>query len=207
MNEFSRIKRLLFSPAATWPEIEADNRTVGSVFFRLVLPLLSLGAVAIFIGYGVVGLDSFILKIKGINWGLWFGLRYLITASIVYFVCTYLIDLLAPAFNSERNLIRSANLIAYSSVPSWLTSLLLFYPLLGYLGVFGLYGVYLYYKGLPVLKKTPGDKRVIYMLVSALLIIILSWLVQIGVGSILNLFFGDPYAGTVEGLRNLNIGN
>lgn len=207
MNEFSRIKRLLFSPAAAWPEIEADNRPVASVFFRLVLPLLLPGAVAIFIGYGIVGLDSFILKIKGINWGLWFGVRYLITGSIVFFVCTYLIDLLAPAFSSERNFIRSANLVAYSSIPSWLTSLLLFYPLLGYLGVFGLYGVYLYYRGLPVLKKTPDNKRIIYMLVSALLTIILSWLVQIGVGSLLNLFFGDPYASNVEGLRNLKIGN
>ncbi len=197
---------MLTRPVAAWREIEADNRAIASIFFRLVLPFLLLGSVAIFIGYGIVGLDTFILKIKGINWGLWFGLRYLITGTIVFFACTYAIDMLAPVFHSERNLIKSAQLIAYSSVPSWITALLLFYPFLGFLGLLGLYGVYLFYKGLPVLKKTPADKRIIYMLVSALLIIILSWLIQIGVGSVLEQFFGDPYASNVEEFRNLNRG-
>jgi hypothetical protein len=118
-------------------------------------------------------------------------------------VATYVIDALAPSFSSEKNLNKSAQLVAYASTPSWVAALLMVLPSLGILGLFGLYGIYLFYIGLPVLKKTPDDKRVGYMVIAALVIIVVSWVLQWLIGMVLNPVLGDPYAGSVQDLKSI----
>ncbi len=203
MSLYKHIKGLFSKPSEAWQEIREQKSSVAGLFAGFVLPLLILGAIAIFIGYGFTGIDSFMLKIKGVKWGIWFGLRYLISGVAGFFVSLMVIDVLAPLFNSEKNIQQSASLVAYASTPSWLAALVLVYPVLGILGLVGLYGVYLFYTGLPVMKKTPDDKRIVYMLLCSLIVIILSWIMQFITGSILSRFIGDPYAGTAEDLRQL----
>ncbi len=200
---FTHIKGLFTRPAASWEEINAENVKVPILFSGYVVPMLLLGSIAIFIGYGFVGVESFLLKIKGTKWGLWFALRYLFSGTAVFFISVFIIDLLAPTFHSERSIPKTAQLVAYASTPSWLAALFLIYPSLGILGLIGLYGIYLFYTGLPVMKKTPEDKRTIYMLVCALILIILSWIMQFFIGTILSVFLGDPYALNAEDFRDL----
>lgn len=203
MSLIDRIKNIVLTPKTEWPIINNENETPTSLLPKYVLPLLIIGAAAAFIGYGFVGVDAFFFKIKGVKWGAWFAIRQLFSGVIGYFVATYVIDALAPSFSSEKNLGKSAQLVAYASTPSWAAAVFMILPALSILGLLGLYGIYLFYIGLPVLKKTPDDKRVAYMIVSALVIIVVSWAAQWVIGMVLNPILGDPYANTVNDIKNI----
>lgn len=193
----------MLTPNTEWSVINGENETPTSLLTKYVLPLLLIGATAAFIGYGFVGVDAFFFKIKGIKWGAWFAIRQLLSGLIGYFVATYVIDALAPSFSSEKNLGKSAQLVAYASTPSWVVAIFMILPMLSLIGILGLYGIYLFYVGLPVMKKTPEDKRVGYMIIAALVIIIVSWAAQWMIGLVLNPILGDPYANSVNEMKNL----
>jgi hypothetical protein len=203
MSFIDRIRNILLSPQTEWTVIDSERDSPTALLARYVLPLLVLGAAAAFIGYGLIGVDAIFFKLKGIKWGAWFAIRHLLAGIIGFYAAVYSIDILAPGFSSERNLGKSAQLVAYASTPHWIAAIFMIIPSLGILGLIGLYGIYLFYLGLPVLKKTPEDKRIVYMVVSALLIIIISWIAEWVIGIILNQVLGDPYAGSLGDLKNL----
>ena len=203
MGIIDRIKGILFDPKREWNVIDGETETPVSLLQRYVLPLLALGGVAAFIAYGLVGVDTGILKLSGTKAGLWFGLRHVISGLLGYFIATYVIDALAPNFASQKDLGKSAQIVAYSSTPSWLATILTLTPVLGFIGLIGLYGIYLFYHGLPVMKRTPEEKRVVYMIVSALVIVGVSFLAQSLISMVLNPLLGDPYAGTMDELKKL----
>jgi uncharacterized membrane protein len=203
MSMLDRVKNILLTPKTEWPVIEQEQTGPSAIFTKYVLPLLLLGALASFIGYAFVGVDLLFVKIKGLRWGLSFGIRYLISGAISFWLASYVLDALAPQFQSEKNIDRSARLVAYASTPSWIAALFMAIPALAILGLFGLYGIYLFYIGLPVMKKTPDDRRIAYMIVGALVIFILGAALQWAVGGVLNLFLGDPYASTGDQIRSM----
>ena len=203
MNYFQRAFNIVFTPEKEWKNITSGHESLVSLFVGYVLPMVLLGSLALFIGYGFIGYDSFLIHLKGINWGWWFGIRQFVSGIAVYFISSYVIDALATFFASTKNLTQSARLVAYSSTPFWISIIFKAFPLISFLSVLGLYGVYLFYLGLPVLKNTHPQKRVIYMLVSAIIIIVLSWIFQWITGMILNTMLGDPYAGSAEDFRNI----
>ena len=203
MNLINRIKGILFDPKSEWRAIDAESETPVTLMQRYVLPLLTLGGVAAFIAYGLVGFDGGLMKLGGTKTGLWFGLRHVISGLVGYFIATYVIDALAPNFSSEKDLGKSAQLVAYASTPSWLATILTLTPALGFIGIVGLYGIYLFFHGLPVLKRTPEDKRISYMIVSALVIIGVSVIAQSLISLVLNPLLGDPYAGSMDELKKL----
>ena len=69
----------------------------------------------------------------------------------------------------EKNIGRSAQLVAYSSTAVWVSGIFNIIPSLSILGFLGLYSIYLFYLGIPVMKKTPDDKRITYMIVSRIM--------------------------------------
>jgi len=203
MGIIDRIKGILLDPKKEWPVVNGESETPVSLMQRYVLPLLALGGVAAFIAYGLVGTDAGIIKLGGTKTGLWFALRHVISGLVGYFIATYVIDALAPNFSSEKDLGKSAQLVAYASTPSWIATILTLMPALGFFGILGLYGIYLFYIGLPVLKKTPEDKRLVYMIVSALVIIGVSVVAQSLISFVLNPILGDPYADSMDELKRL----
>ena len=70
---------------------------------------------------------------------------------------------------------QALKMVAFASTPSWIAGVLQLGPLLGALALLAaLYGVYLFYLGLPYVMKTPPDKVIPYMVVSAIVIIVIS---------------------------------
>jgi hypothetical protein len=203
MSIINRIKNIILTPKTEWLVIDGEKDSPVSLLIKYIIPLLIIGAIAIFIGYGFIGIDAFFFKIKGVKWGAWFAVRQFLSGVVGYFVATYVIDALAPSFSSEKNLGKSAQLVAYASTPSWVAAIFMILPSLSILGLLGLYGIYLFYLGLPVLKKTPEDKRVAYMIISALVIFLVTWAAQWIVGLILNPILGDPYASSVNEIKNM----
>jgi hypothetical protein len=97
---------------------------------------------------------------------------------------------------------RSAQLVAYSSTAVWVAGIFYILPSLGFLAVLGLYAIYLFYLGIPVMKHTPEDKRVIYMIVCAVVIVVISYVVMIVVDRIVFAITGNPFLGA-GGMENL----
>ena len=109
-------------------------------------------------------------------------------------------DMLAPSFGSEKNMNKSAQLVAYSATPSYVAGLLSFIPVLGWLiSIAGwAYGIYLMYLGIGPLKKTPEDKKAVYMIVTYVIMIVIYFVIAAILGAVLyaNLGFGG-----IGGLR------
>src|SRR5258708_11408822 len=175
MSLIPREKNILLSPASEWNVIDTETATPQSLLGKYVIPMSLIPAVAYFIGYGLIGVDAFFFKLGGIGWGAIMACNSFITSLLGYFISTYVIDALARSFDSPKNIGKSAQLVAYSYTASWVAGIFHILPTLGILAILGLYGIYLFYLGLPVLKKTPEDKRVVYMIVSAIVIIVVSF--------------------------------
>jgi hypothetical protein len=191
------------APKTEWQVINGETETPQSLLSKYVLILLLIGAAATFIGLGFVGIDAFLVKVKGIKWGLQSAISHLVSGVLGFYIATYVVDALAPSFGSEKNLGKSAQMVAYSSTPSWVASVFMILPSLSILSIIGLYGIYLFYVGLPVLKKTPEDKRVAYMIVSALVIIVIGFVAGFIVKKILYAVMGNPYSTGFDDFRDI----
>jgi len=193
MSFITRAKNILLTPATEWLVIEGETDTPQTLLGKYVIPMALIPAVAYFIGYGLIGVNAFFFRFGGITWGLIMACNSFITSLLGYFISTYVIDALAPSFGSPKNIGKSAQLVAYSYTASWVAGIFHILPTLSILAILGLYGIYLFYLGLPILKKTPEDKRAIYMIVSAIVIIVVSWVLGIIITNIIYAVTGNPF--------------
>lgn len=195
MPLLTRVKNILMTPASEWNVISAETETPQSLLVKYVIPLALIPAIALFIGYGLIGVDVVVVRVAGIRWGVIMAANSFITSILTYYICTYVVDGLAPSFATEKNIGRSAQLVAYSSTAVWVSGIFNIIPSLGILGILGLYGIYLFYLGIPVMKKTPEDKRIIYMVVSAIVIIVVGLVLNLIVSKVVFAFTGNPLLG------------
>ena len=85
-------------------------------------------------------------------------------------------------------------MVGYSSTASWVAGVFMILPNLSILGILGLYGIYLFYLGIPVMKKTPEDKRIGYLLVTALVVVVVFIVIGLILTSIVYGIMGNPYS-------------
>ena len=198
MNLIQRIKNMITTPKTEWVAVDAEPQTLSSVVTTYVVPLALAGAAATFIGYSFIGIDLGFFRMRGIEWGTKMAAVNLISAVAGVVVTAYVVDALAPSFSSEKNINKSAQLVAYGYTPAFVGALLSILPSLAWLGgLFGLYGIYLMYLGLGPLKKTPEDKKVIYLVVTIVVLIVVYSVLGIILGSVL----GTRLSATSLGLQ------
>jgi hypothetical protein len=174
MTLTDRAKKILLTPKTEWEVINGETNTPGALFTGYVLPL-SLVAAA-----GQLVLSIVFSR----GWGLGFlfsmALTSVLTAIVGYFVAIHVIDLLAPHFASEKNLPKSAQLVAYALTPGYIATFLGFLPSMG--GLIGaaawVYSIYLMYLGVGLLKKTPEDKKGLYLVVAWIVMILVTLVVS-----------------------------
>lgn len=181
MNLIERVKNILITPKTEWNVIDGETATPQSLLFGYVLPL----AVVAAIGPLLTGL---------LFAGMWGFKYFLITAIIAfvaniaaYYISVIIVDMLAPSFGSEKNIGKSAQLVAYSATSGYVGELLSFIPVLGILVSLAarVYGVYIMYLGLGPIKKTPEDKKVVYLLVVYVIFIAIYFILVAILGAIL----------------------
>lgn len=191
MNIVERAKNIIVSPKLEWEKIDIENMDMKSVLLSYVLPLAAIAALCAFIGYGFVGIDVGFFRMKGINWGIYQAVLVFLGSLISVLVSTYVVDMLAPSFASEKNINKSAQLVGFSYTPALIGGFFSIFPALGIIGsLLGLYGIYLWYLGLGPIKKTPEDKKVVYMVVSILVLIVVSFVISMILSRILMPAFG-----------------
>jgi uncharacterized membrane protein YjfL (UPF0719 family) len=66
----NRVKSIILTPKKEWEVIAAEESTAASVLMGYLLPLVIIVAVANFIGYSIVGMNSPLGRIVGFGWGI-----------------------------------------------------------------------------------------------------------------------------------------
>lgn len=166
MNLIDRAKNILFTPQKEWQVINNEPGNAAGITTTYILPLTLIGVLAAFIGFGFFGVGVGFFKIAGVGWGIKMALGYAIRSIAGVFIMAFIIDAIAPNFQSEKNFDKSFQVAAYSATAGLVGGIFLIIPMLSILAMLaGLYGLYLLYLGLPVLKKTPADKSVNYFVV------------------------------------------
>ena len=134
---------------------------------------------------------------RSIGSGIQTGLVQLLSAVIGVYLLAWVIDQLAPSFESEKNFGRSLQLAVYASTPQWVAGILLMFSTTMSMLVMliSLYAIYLFAVGLPVLKNTPKDKVVGYVALTIIAMILIGLLLALILGSILGLFFAGSMLG------------
>ena len=170
MNLVDRAKNIITTPKTEWPVIAGEEPNTAQIMTGYVLPMAALPAIATFIGSGFIGGG---LMHANIGYGIGMGIVSFVVSVLAVFLTATVVNLFAPSFDSQKDMGRAVQLVAYSFTPSWIGGILNIVPLLGILGsLFGLYGLYLLYLGLPHQMKTPTDKVVVYLIVSIIVLMV-----------------------------------
>ena len=177
MNLQTRVINILSKPKLEWPVIASESTDTAALFKEYIMPLAAIPAICGFVGMTMVGVSVPFMgnirtpSVTGIT-GLVVGY---VLALVGVFVAAFIVDKLAPSFQSSGGFVQALKMVAYASTASWVAGVLQLVPVLAAIALLAaLYGVYLFYLGLPFVMKTPADKVIPYMLVSAIVIIIIS---------------------------------
>lgn len=186
MNLIDRIKNVLITPKTEWEVIAGEDQSLSSLITSYVLPLALVGAACTFIGYGFIGSGYGIFRMFGLEWGIKLAVIQIISALAGVILTAFVVDMLAPTFGSEKNLNKSAQLVAYSYTASLIGFFFSIIPSIAFIGsLLGLYGIYLMYLGLGPIKKTPEDKKIVYLVVTIIILIVAYSIIGFILGSIL----------------------
>jgi len=182
-NLVQRVINILTKPKEEWLVIEAEQPNAMQLIGGYALILALIPAVSAFIKYGLMGSSTYFFAT-----GIQKGLVQFLSAVIGVYLLAWVINELAPSFESDKNFGRSLQLAVYASTPQWVAGiLLLISPFLSML--FALYAIYLLAVGLPVLKKTPHDKVVGYVALTIIAMIVIGLVLAVIFAFILGLVF------------------
>ena len=188
MNLVERAKEIILQPQAAWEKIKGEETTIKDLYTSYACILALIPAIANFIGMSLIG-SSFM----GISFRVPIGtglvqaiLQYVLTLAGLY-VIAFIIDALAPSFDSKKNMVAAMKVAVYASTPAWIAGILGIIPMLGVLAIIAsLYGLYLFYVGLPILMETPKEKVLGYFIVVIVAAIIISVLVGVFAGLVVS---------------------
>jgi hypothetical protein len=186
MNLFERAKNILVTPKTEWEVIKSEQSTTSDLFTKYVLILAAIPAVATFIGQTLVGVSlgpfgSYKLSMSdGILYAV---VQYVLTIVGVY-LAAFVVDALAPSFGSTKDMVASLKVVVYSWTAAWIAGIFSIIPVLGILGLLGLYSFYLLYLGLKIVKDTPQDKLVGYLVVTIIVMIVIYFIIGAVVSAI-----------------------
>jgi hypothetical protein len=173
MNIIQRVKGMLLNPKAEWEVIKEEKLSMMDVFLKYVLILALIPAAAAFVGWTLIGYNVLFISVKGVDMGIKQAIIAYVTSCLAFFISTLVINAIAPGFKSDKNIDRSAQLIAYTFTPFLVAGIFNIIPNLSILaGLLGLYGLYMLYLGIPKLKSTPEDQVLPYFLVACLVILV-----------------------------------
>jgi hypothetical protein len=183
MGLIRRVKNLILSPDAEWAVIAEGRPGAARVITGHALPLAAMSAAATIV--------SWALYHGGIPAGVAIALANLAATVGAVLIAAGFVDMLSPAFASERRPGRALALVVYSFTPVWLGGIFVLLPFGSSLGALvAVYGVYLLYTGLPLMMGTPVEKTGVYLAVAAAIAITAYELLAWGIGKVLGMLFG-----------------
>jgi hypothetical protein len=184
----ARAKAILLTPRAEWPVIAAEPATVGSVFTGYVVIMAAIPSIAHFLGSTLIGISVPFLGTYRVGFGAAAATAVLtyVLSLISVFLVALVVDALAPSFSAEKSRVQAVKTVAYAYTAGWVASIIGIVPgLMIISALVGLgYGIYLINMGLPFTMKCPPEKSVGYTVVTIIVAIVASIVVNWIVGMI-----------------------
>ena len=175
----TRIRNLLFFPAKEWKDIAAENHNRKRIYVRFVLPMLCLIAIANVIGTWLATPQEIYSA------AYWIALLWASLSAGLYFSAFVITEIMAHQL-SARDHNRAFTLMAYSSCAAYLViAVVSLFPFFKELLVLAFYSCYLYWKGIPYMMGVEGQKRMIYGLLSFIIVILVYVLMLFFFGKVL----------------------
>jgi hypothetical protein len=168
MNLIERVKSILLSPKEEWPRIAAETATMQSLYVGYIMILAAIGPIIMLVAFAALGFGF------GVGTAVFAYIHSLISVAILALI----VDVLAPGFGGTKDYVAAMKLVAYSFTAVWIAQIGLLIPVLGLLVVLAglIYGFYLFFLGVPVLKKSTPDKAVPFTIVVVVSAIVLMYL-------------------------------
>ncbi len=190
-NLVQRVKNIILKPKDEWLVIASEQPDTMKLIGGYALILALIPAVSTFIAYGLIGTSEFMgVSDRSILKGLSEALKLLISTVAGVYLLAYVIDWLAPSFESEKNFGKSVQLSVYSYTAMWIAGILLIIPGIGFLTtIIGLYSIYLLAIGLPILKGVPQDKVVGYVALTIIAMIVITAVLTLIFGAVASFIF------------------
>ena len=183
----ARVKAILLTPKTEWPVIAGEQTTVADLYKNYIVILAAIPAIAGFIKGSLIGYSMFGIHVRApIGAGITSAIVSYALALALTYVMALIIDALAPTFGGEKNQVQALKAITYSYTASWIASIGLLLPGIGWLIALagGIYGIYLLYLGLPPTMKAPQEKAGGYTAVSIIIAVVLGWIIALVVAGI-----------------------
>ena len=163
----ARVKGILLQPKSEWLKIDGEFATTKSLFTRYAMILAAIGPVCSLLGGQLMPLmGSLIFGEASIIGALVVALVSYGLSLAAVFVLGILINALAPSFGSTVDQVQAMKVAVYASTAAWVAAVFDLIPVLSVLSLIGaIYSLVLLFIGLPMLMKTPEDKKVVYYVV------------------------------------------
>lgn len=167
-----RVKSILLSPKDALNAVKTEELTIVGTMKEYVAIIAAIPAVALFIGYGLIGLP--LVGRYHIGRTLIFAVLYYVLSLVGVFVISKIFNVLAPTFNAVKNDLNAYKLAVYCLTPGFIAGGFNVIPALQLLAWLGaIYGIYLLYLGIPILMEAPQVKTVPYTIVTAFVAFVL----------------------------------
>lgn len=160
----SRAYGLLREPKKEWQQIRDEETTVPNILIGYVAPLAAIPPLC-----GVIGAYIFGMQLGGEV------MRPVLSEALVSAIVTWLVSIglvgflgvlinaVANQFDAEPNALAAQKIAAYSLTPAFLSGVFSLWPPLWWVSLFALAAmVFLMYRGLPILMKTPPERALSY---------------------------------------------
>ena len=196
-NIVQRVTNIMLRPKQEWLVIETEQPNITRLRGGYALVLAMIPALASVLKYGILGYNFLGLTTRNLGTGIQQGLTHLIGSLVGVYLLAWVINELAPSFESPKNFGRSLQLAVYCYTPQWLAGILILFStkLNMIMFVVSLYAIYLLATGIPVLKETPKEKVTGYVALTIIAMIVIGLLVGMVLAAILGIFFVSRMAG------------
>ncbi len=182
---FNRIKLVIVNPKGAWEEIKIEPTATKNLILSYMLPLVLIPTIASFIGYGLIGSNTY-FKSSSINWGINQAILAFIGAFLAVFISAWYIHKLAPSFGTHTSIGKATSLVIYAYTPSWLAGVFYLVPSLSILAlVAGIYSLYILYIGFKPITNVPEEKKTNFFVISLICIIGVSFILSLVIGALL----------------------
>jgi hypothetical protein len=169
---WNRIKLIITNPNSEWEKIYNEPNDQTEIITKYAIPLIALGAITTFIGKAA-------MEVYSVYEGFMLAITYFISTLAGIYISAIVISELAPNFETKKDYSASLKLIVYSATASLAAAVVAsLHPGLSFIGLFGLYSVYLFWIGLPIILGTPEDKKIGFVLISALVILAITFIIN-----------------------------
>lgn len=169
-----RLRNLLVAPVAEWQRIHRESSPFNDMLSSFALPMIGLVTLATFISH-LINQQAFIFELA-----LKKALLMFMTLFAGLFIAWYLVYRLMPYFHLVSSRELSAKLTIYSSAPLYAVSLVTaLIPEFFFIQILAFYSFYLTWTGIRNLPGPGQDRKFLFSIIIAFLVLVLPFVVRI----------------------------